>query len=140
MTWHKPRSGAPPSPWPLVAPTRDGQNQEALRDTNDAPARCLACRSIRAGCRASLLCPPLIADVLPLLCFGLRPQIGFAIAEGKRVKPLRGRPHNAKAEVADAKRGRAVVAPRNARARRGDVPRAATDHPVRACIRTDGIG
>jgi len=39
MTWRELLSGAPPSLWSLVALTRDGQNQEALRDTYDAIAR-----------------------------------------------------------------------------------------------------
>ena len=87
--------------------------------------------------------PPLV-DVLHTLCFGLRPQMapplfGFALAEGKRVKLLRVRPHNPKAERDVAIRRRGVVAPRNARARCGVVPRAATEHPVRAGRWTDWI-
>lgn len=84
--------------------------------------------------------PPRIEDVLPPPCFGLRPQIGFALGEGKRVKPLRARPHNTKAEVVVAKRGRVVAALRDARVRRGEVPRPATEHPIVACIGARGIG
>ena len=81
-----------------------------------------------------------LVDALHTLCFGLRPQIGFAFAEGKRVKPLRVRPHKPKAEGVVAKRGRAgVVAPRNAGVRCGEEPRATTDHPDRACRWTNWI-
>ncbi len=92
---------------------------------------------LRREARASSQIPPLaqpLVDVVHKRGVGLRPQIGFALAEGKRVKSLRVRPHNAKAEAdVVAIRGREDVALRNARVRRGVVPRAATDHPDRAC-------
>jgi hypothetical protein len=78
---------------------------------------------LRREARASSQIPPLaqpLVDVIHTRAIGLRPQmappqIDFAFAEGKRVKGLRVRPHNAKAEVVVASRGRVVVAPRNAR-------------------------
>ncbi len=103
---------------------------------------------LRREARASSQIPPLaqpLADVIHTRAIGLRPQmappqIGFAFAEGKRVKGLRVRPHKATAEDAAAMRGREVVAPRSARERRGEVPRAATEHPARACCRAYRIG